>query len=471
MSELCRPFHALRRRLRAEAGFAVPTVTLMLLAALALAGVAVTASIGGQSGIVRDQNTKTALGVAESGVEQALLLYNRYGLVEEAGDPCAPVERTLEADGWCGARQATVNNGSVSYRVKPAWTEMASGDIAWTELEVASTGTLSGLTRRVDLIASSSAGQNPFIDATVQAEDGITLDSNSAIHAGSATNGDLTIAKNARQCGVATVGVGKEKKGGGEYSPSLECGGTGGNPAESEIDLPPVNQGSAATVNDNQRLFTKDLISGKGNLKNAACFNGHNGAGQATTACGERELLIGTNASVTLGGTVYSFCKLTLNSNSALYVAPPPGKTTRIYFDSPEACHYKKAPIIQLELSQNTRITPEAGNSGTVSLLFVGSENVATKILLNSNTSIKDPVLCEQNFVIYAPNTDIEMNSNTSFCGAMAGKTVHLNSNVEVWTGSGLKEWYLPLTAPHYVSTRFVECTAAPPAAAPDEGC
>ena len=54
-----------------EAGFAVPTVTLMLLAAMALAGVAVSASIGGQRGVVRDRDTKSALAVAESGVAGA----------------------------------------------------------------------------------------------------------------------------------------------------------------------------------------------------------------------------------------------------------------------------------------------------------------------------------------------------------------------------------------------------------------
>jgi hypothetical protein len=460
-------------RLRAEAGFAVPTVTLMLLAAMGLAGVAITASISGQSGVVHDRNTKTALGIAESGVEEALLLYNRHGRVKEGEDPCVPLERTLEAGGWCGTRQTAVSEGSVSYRVRPEQTVMPSGEIAWTEIEVVSTGTLSGLTRRLDFVANSAAGQNPFIDATVQSRDGIELKSNSEIHAGTATNGDLTIEDNASQCGTATVGVGKEKKGGGEYSTDFECGTVGGEPGEDEIELPPVDPGETWTKNDNYRLFTLDRISIKGSAKNAACFDGHNGIGQATNACGKRELVIDSNASVTLSGTVYSFCRLELKSNSSLYVAPPPGKTTRIYFDSPEECGYEgeEEPVTQLELSQNTRITSQSGSSASVSLLFVGSPYIATKVLMRSETSIDDPVLCEQNFVIYAPYTDVEMDSNTSFCGAMAAKTVVLDSNAEVWTGTGLNEWYLPLTAPHYVSSRFVDCAATVAAGAPDEGC
>jgi type II secretory pathway pseudopilin PulG len=463
---------ALRRRFASglcfpsEAGFAVPTVTLMLLAAMGMAGVAITTSIGGQSGAVRDRDTKTALAVAESGVERALLQFNEYGLVPGA-TPCAPVGGTLpDAQGWCPEVSGTVNGAPVSYWVKPTSSEMPNGETAWTEIEVVSAGTLAGVTRRVDFTANSSAGQDIFVDATVQAEDGIELDSNAEIHAGAATNGNLTIGSNAKQCGTATVGIGKEKNGQGGYYTDIECGLAGGDPAEDEIDLPPVIQGEAATVNDNGRLFTKDQISGN---KKTACFNGFNGAGKADASCGPRELVVGSNGSVTLGGSVYSFCKVTLKSNSSLYIAP--GAKVGIYFDSPEACGYEDDPVTQLELLSNSRITPQSGNSGSVALLFVGSPNHATNVVLNSETSIEDPVLCAQNFVIYGPYTDIEMDSNTSFCGAMAGKTIHLDSNAEVWTSSGVQEFFLPLTAPHYVASRFVDCIAAGVTGSPDEGC
>ncbi len=456
---------ALRRRFASEAGFAVPTVTLMLLASMAIAGVAVTSSIGGQGGVMRDQQTKTALGVAEAGVEQALLRFNEHGLA--GATPCAPVGGTVpDAEGWCPEVSTTVNGYPVSYRAKPTSTEMPDGKLAWTEIEVVSTGTLGGVTRRVDLVASSSAGQDMFVNAAVKSDEGIKLDSFAEIHAGTATNGDLTIDSNARQCGTATVGVGKEKNGSGEYSTDIECGVVGGDPAEDEIELPPVEQGTAATENNNSFLFTKDHISGN---KNTACFSGFNGAGKPDASCGPRELVVGSNSAVTLSGTVYSFCKLTLKSNSSLYIAP--GAQVYIYFDSPEACGYEDDPVTQLELLSNSRITPQSGKSGSVALLFVGSPNQGTRVLLNSKTTIEDPVLCTQNFVIYGPYTDIELDSNTSFCGAMAGKTVHLNSNSEVWTSGGIQQFFLPLTAPHYVPSRFVDCIASAAVGAPDEGC
>lgn len=460
-----RLLNALKDRFASEAGFAVPTVTLMTLAALGMAGVAVTVSIGGQGGAVRDQNTKTALAVAESGAEQALLQFNRYGLVSETA-PCAPVGgTTVEADGWCPERQAGVNGGTVSYRVRPAWTQMPSGDVAWTEIEVISEGTLNGVTRRLDVTANSSAGQNIFVDASVKSQDGIKVDKNASIHAGLATNGELTL--EGEQCGTATVGIGKKKPVSGEYFTDIDCTAAGGEPDEAEIDLPPVNQGNAATENDNGRLFSLDTPSSKN--ANAACFNGFNGKGKPDSSCGPRELRIDSNNSVTLHGAVYSLCKLTLKSNTSLFVAP--GAKAKIYFDSPEACGYDEPPVVQLDLSSNAVIAPQSGSAADLALLFVGSQDIATELVLSSNTSVNEQVDCTQNFVVYGPYTDIELASETSFCGAMAGQTVEVNSNSEIRAGTGAEEFFLPLTAPHYVPSRFIDCAATVAAVIPDEGC
>jgi hypothetical protein len=447
-----------------EAGFAVPTVLLMLVAALGMAGVAVSASIQGQGGIVRDQQGKAALSVAESGTSQALLQYNRYGLITGPA-PCAPVGGSVpDAEGWCPAVTGIpVNGGTVSYRVRPTGSVLPGGEVAWTDLEVVSVGSVRGTTRRIELSASSSSGQSPFIDADVKSKDGITLDSKSQIHSGSATNGDITLAANASLCGPASVGIGKGVKGSGGHYANIDCTGVGSD-MEEEITLPPVNQGTAATVNDNGRLFAEDLVSGN---KGDACWNGFDASGKAGK-CGPRELMVDNKSSVTLGGGVYSFCKLSLKSNSSLYIAPNEGEVTKIYFDSPEACKYP-AGTVQLDLLSNSRITSTTGDAVDVALLFVGSPYVSTTINLNSNTSVDGP--CEQNFVIYAPYTDIDLDSNTKFCGAMAGKTVHLDANAQVWTSSGTDSFVLPNTAPHYVAERFVDCATTVATGPPDEGC
>ncbi len=458
-----------RCRLASEGGFAVPTVMLMTVAALGMAGVAVTTSIQGQRGTVRDQGTKTALAVAESGVSQALLHYNR-GVA-----PCVPA---TEGE-WCGpVTGMSVNGGEVSY-----WARVLGGedcDIVDVGkcVDIVSVGTVDGVSRRVEVFASSlddDEGTNggPFASASVLSRDTLTLDSNAVIHTGSATNGDIELASNAKQCGPASVGVGKDMKppdSSGYHGDAL-CTTPGGSVGEKELILPPVDQKDAAENNDNWRLFAVDSVTGN---KQDACWDTLDADGNTpkpAKACGERELRVDQTSTVHLTGSVYSFCKLTLINNSSLVVSS--GTDVTIYFDSPENCEYSSG-VTQLELLSNSRITSADGDPVSIALLFVGSESLDTNILLNSNTSVDGP--CDQNFVIYAPLTDIELNSKSRFCGALAGESVHLDSNAQVWAASGTEEFNLPgveipPTPDHYTPYRFVECSAGTPATTPNEGC
>jgi len=454
----------LSARIASERGFALPTVMLMTVAAMGVATVGVMTSIQGQSGVVRDQGTKTALEVAESGVNQALLYYNR-GVA-----PCTP---GAEGD-WCGpVTGMSVNGGTVKY-----WSRLASGDECQVGnevdcVEVVSKGTVNGVTRRVEVSASTvpteeSPGAGPFASAGVLSLESMSLDSNSAIHTGVATNGDLTLRGNAKQCGQASVGIGKGMKleNNASYYSNSKCSSKTSTYLQQALTLPAVNQGDAATNNDNGRFFTQDLVSGN---KSDACWNGKRADGK-TGSCGTRELKVEHNSSLTLGGSVYSFCKLTLESNTALYVQA--GSSVTIYFDSPENCGYSSG-VTQLSLQSNSRITSATGNAINVAMLFVGSETRSTKVLLNSNTSVNGP--CDQNFVIYAPRSEVELNSNSRFCGALAGKTVHLDSNSEIWSASGSESFTLPgleipETVAHYTPYRFVECSAVE-ASPPNAGC
>ena len=455
---------ALRRRLASESGFAIPTVMLMTVAALGMATVGVMASIQSQSGVVRDQGSKSAMGVAESGVEQALLHYNR-------GTP--PCEPSAEGE-WCGpVTGLSVNGGSVEY-----WARIGSGESCEVGnevecVEIVSQGTVSGVTRRVDVFSSSlpdnqSPGGGPFSTAGVLSLEDISLDSNSAIHVGTATNGNMELRGNARQCGQVSVGIGKELQleQNATYYTDEECSSSASEYLQQELTLPPVDQGDAATNNDNDRFFEQDYVSGN---KGSACWSGVKASGKAGS-CGERELKVENNSAVTLGGTVYSMCKLTLLSNSALYIAS--GANVTIYFDSPENCGYSSATT-QLDLRSNARITSAGGEPISIAMLFVGSETIPTKVQLNSNTSVEES--CDQNFIVYAPRSEVDLDSNSKFCGAIAGKSVHLDSNSEIWSGTGSEDFMTNEDEPreavaHYAPFRFVECSGAS-AGMPDAGC
>jgi hypothetical protein len=444
--------------MRRDDGFAVPTVLLMLLAAFAIVSVGVSASVNTQRGVVRDQGTKSAVQVAEAGVSQALLHYNRIPPSET--NRCSPVTTAGPgAGGWCEPVSGTFNGADYTYQVHP-YTD-ANGKFV---IDVVGTSTVNGASRRVAVRASASSGWSVFEDYQVKAGEWIHMDSNAEIRAGTATNGDMVLSSNARQCGQASVGVGKQMQltGNAHYYQNHNCTVTNNVVNQEELILPSVNQGDAATNNNNSYFFGTNLVtSGK---KRDACFNGVRADGSAGS-CGARHLDLKSNTAVTLTGGKYSFCKLTMSSNSGLYVAA--GAAATIYFDSPEACGYSSG-VVQLDMASNARISPTEGASADVRLLFVGSKDRQTQIHMSSNTYI--PAACEQNFVLYAPLSDIVMNSNSTYCGGLAGKTLHMDSNARVWIPASGVNFELPTTAPHYEVERFVECSTAPQSP-PDAGC
>jgi hypothetical protein len=211
-----------------------------------------------------------------------------------------------------------------------------------------------------------------------------------------------------------------------------------------------VNQGDAASVNDNARFFGQDLRTG---------------GSKVSWVPATRTMSLSQNSSLTLGGRIYSFCKLTMSSNTAIYVAP--GSRVTIFFDSPENCGLP-ANTVQMKLSSNSRITATGGGAANAAFLFVGSDAVPTRIELNSNTQVAGA--CEQNFVIYAPRTDFDFDSNSTYCGAVAGKSIHMDSNAKLYTDSAAKNFVLPNTAPHYETSSFIEC-GGPAGTPPDAGC
>jgi len=121
-----------------------------------------------------------------------------------------------------------------------------------------------------------------------------------------------------------------------------------------------------------------------------------------------------------------------------------------------------------MDLSSNTRITSATGTPAKVAIYFVGSQTRLTNLLMSSNTQIAGS--CVQNFIIYAPLTHIELNSNSQYCGALAGQSLHMDSNAQLFTDADSQAFVLPGTAPHYAVSQFVECTAAS-SSPPNNGC
>ncbi len=342
---------------------------------------------------------------------------------------------------WCAPVSGSTTQGTYKYSVAPS-----AGHI-----EIVSVGESGGVTRRIQVSADSVSGQGIFSSSTVKSRDSISLDSNAEIRANAATNGDMSLSSNAKLCGSGSVGVGRglTLTSNAKHYANPSCTGTG-TVTNQPLTLPTVNPGDSWLVNDNGRFFSQDLRTG-----------GNKVSWQPST----RTLSLSSNSSLTLGGSIYSVCTLNMSSNTAIYVAP--GSRISIYFDSPEQCGLP-ANTVQLNLSSNSRITATGGAPANVALLMVGSDTIPTRIQLNSNTQVAGA--CEQNFVIYAPRTDVDFDSNSTFCGAIAAKSIHMDSNARLFVDNSAQNFVLPNAAPHYEVSGFVECGSAEQSP-PDAGC
>jgi hypothetical protein len=474
-----------------ERGFALPTVMFMLLAVFAIVSVGVFTTISAQQGAVRDQETKSGLTASEAGVTQALLTYNGgftpltvSGVtVPTCYTPVSNPPNTVEPrvplnGGWCDPVSGSNASGSFTYQACPPG---PAGPLTCAQpgtLEVVSTGNENGVTRRVDVVAKSVSGQPVFLDAGVKSQTNIVLDSNAEIHSPSSAGGSITLGSTSTKlCGLTTVGTSGTLTGSGLYSGNADCTGaplSHTTVTHQSIVLPPINQGTAASVNDNCRISRaipvadskctfnstdpKDLVNNPGNI--------------TWTPSTRRLALTGQKTSLTLTGKIYSFCKLTMSQNSTLYVAP--NQPVSIYFDRPEDCgplpaYSGTSATAQMWLESNTRITASSNPSAlNVALYFVGSPTIPTGVVMSSNSDSN--AACVQNFVIYAPYTQIEMNSNSTYCGAIAAQSIHMDQNARFYTDDASRQIVLPNTAPHYMQSKFVDCTAAP-ASPPNAGC
>ena len=110
------------------------------------------------------------------------------------------------------------------------------------------------------------------------------------------------------------------------------CTPSSTSPAAVPFNFPPVDQGSAATVNDNARIT--GAKSGTGTPQGHLLGLRETSAWSAAT----RVLDVANNASLTLTGDVYSFCSLTVSEQRDAAHRSRAATPLKIYVDAPEKC-------------------------------------------------------------------------------------------------------------------------------------
>jgi hypothetical protein len=330
-----------------------------------------------------------------------------------------------------------------------------------------SVGSSAGVTRRIATFTKSVTGAQPFFNAGVLAQNDVNLSGNATINAATQSGAGIELQNNSQICGGAQVGLGDAMTlaNNSHYFTDNACttAGNSSTISQAPLTLPPVSQGDAPTNNDNARIT--NAVAGTGSPTDLVSGN----RADVTWDPATRRLTVNHNSVLTLTGTKYSFCSVTLLQNASIYVATglPTGVT--MYFDSPESCGLSSGTA-QLQLDSNTRISPATGDPSGIAMLFVGSPTIPTSVLLRSNSSVSGTG-CVSSFVVYAPFSDITLDSNANtFCGAIAGETISLRSNSQLVTDTASQSFTLPPGPPHFAVDHFVECTAAS-ASPPDAGC
>jgi hypothetical protein len=448
------PFDAMRRRLgepgQRESGMALPVALFAMIAALALAGAAILATVDVQRGSSRDNSSKSAIGAADAAANVARLRLARYATALGAGSKCLSVGSggTLTgaspaADGWCPEVTGKVGDATYSYRVTPVGTVCGSYSMC-----VVATGTAGGVTRRIQVTfntassgTSGSGGSTSEIPGAswstgvgidgVIGVDKVDIDNNADARVGVGTNGDVTVHNNGNVCGNIRNGVGKKTTFGNN---GTQCKGY--KITEGNVTLPPVSSfmpSNIATSNSNYRLVK--CTKTKPTKEPTGCESDAYSSTFTTTVpwnATTRTISTSNNKSLTLSGGDYFACKLELSNNSHLIMSA--GSTVRVFFDTPENCGLKSVAK-QINISNNADITstgyqPSKNQYELPGFYIQGSTSIATKVEWSNNAGTNE-------LVLYAPNSEVELSNNATYIGIIAGKTVHLNNNAIVKQDSG----------------------------------
>lgn len=442
---------------------ALPSAIFAMIASFGLASAAVLSSVDAQQGTKRDHDSKNAIAAADAGASVAMVRLNRYASSFTSSTPCLGVSggtlilTSAEASGWCPEISGVVGGSSYSYRTSPA--------IKGQDLSVVSIGAAGGVSRRVEVtFSTTTVGSALAGDGVIGVAD-VQIENNADARVGVGTNGNIHVHNNGNVCGSIRHGVGKKA----EFDNNgTQCKGYG--VTEGNVTLPPVSSfmpSDIATNNSNYRLV-KCTQTSPTKVPEGCQGDTYTGKWSSTVPWDanskSRTISASNNTTLTLGGGDYFVCKLVISNNSHLVMAD--GAAVRIFFDTPESCGLS-AGAKQIDINNNATVTatgyqPALGRYDMPGFYVMGSPTIPTRIEMSNNSGTNE-------FVLYAPNTDIVVKNNATYKGVIAGKTVVLDNNAIVEQDDGYKPPEIG-GVPLYQRQFYVECTGAS-VSPPDASC
>jgi type II secretory pathway pseudopilin PulG len=440
-----------------ERGIALPLALAVLAVVTVLALAAAAAAVTGSHQSFRDRNAKRAFQAAAAGVQTANY---RTTLLQPGLQQCVIKDPStgnlsvgpVQADGWCAPQTESLDDGAAYTQQVSAGTLVVANGQQLVQREIVSTGLVNGVKRRVDVRTGAATTAQLFpVGYAAVSLGSVSYGNTVTVNGNLGSNGDIDLSNQATICGNATPGPGDQVTTANQAS---VCGGYSTQPATQPFTLDPVDQGQAPTQNSDARITS--ALAGTA-------------AGDSCTTCGNvgwdpdtRVLSLSNNATLTLGGNTYSFCRLDLQNSAQLKIAV--NATVRIYIDSPEHCG-GTAGMGSVSLQNSSGILNLNSDPTTLQLYMVGSPSIPTT--LDFANSFASTML----IAIYAPYSTVFLRNSVSITGAVAAASVPIQNSSSITydprvgniVGGGI---------PVYRSTRkWVECSSTPPDTAANSGC
>jgi hypothetical protein len=442
-----------------ERAIAVPVALAILVLVWGLATLALREAVTSQTQSQRDRDVKRALQAANAGVETALY---RMNLLQPSMLSCVTLSAgsltvsALQADGWCAPQTEDLGDG-VSYttRVSSAISLHVNGQ-ALVERRVVSTGTASGVKRRILTRITAATGEPVFAAGYV----GVSLSamdvSNSvSVTGGLGSNGNITLKNSAQVCGNATPGPGKAVI---IQNSASVCNGYSTSPATTSFNLQPVDQGNAPTVNDNARI---------GNPPSTVSLDPCTSCSSITWSPTTRNLNLRNSSTLTLGGNVYSFCRIQLDNTSQLRIAArTPGSSVRIYIDAPENCPGVSGAG-SVSLRNDTAIVNMNTDPTTLQLYVVGSSTIPTSVDFSNSVSLASDTV----MAIYAPYSTVSLRNSARLTGSVAARLIELRNSAQLNYDQRIEEITTGSPIRLYRGEQYKECANDQVGTVVDSGC
>jgi hypothetical protein len=430
---------------------ALPVALFAMIASFALASAAVVATVDSQHGTIRDHSSKEAIAAADAGAGVALMRLNRYAKGLNSSTPCLGISggglvlTGVAGDGWCPEVTGTVGASSYAYRTSPP-----SGET----MTVVATGASGTVSRRVAMTLKSSTVGGLLSGAGVIGLEDITLDNNSEIRVGVGTNGNVLLDNSATICGNIRHGVGKTAE-----LPRSTSQCSGYSVTEGNQSLPPVSSIMPTNMENSVYRLVKCTSTDvpKGCQLDSYETNNHKGFEDTVPwNASTRTMSADTNGVLTLTGGDYFVCRLELGNNSHLIMGQH--AHVRIFFDTPENCNLppgsEQISVSQTADIQSTGYQISEGKSDMIGLYLMGSPTISTKAVFRNNSGTSNE------FLLYAPNTDIYIENHATYKGPIVGKSVHLSNHANVEQDAGFEPE--PIGGAKLFSRQsYVECVGA----------